>query len=164
MNESLRDIRGLDTIAWWPLAPGWWLVLLGFVGLISTIFFIRGYQRKRRQDWRFAAKAEWLTLRPTDAISHDQVNQLATLLKRIAIQRYGRMTCAGLSGQAWLDWLTTHDPQGFDWRQAGRILVELPYQPTTTTIARHPIEKIHQAMCAWIETPDNKMPENNVAK
>ena len=29
LTDSLRDIRGLDTVGLWPLAPGWWLVLVG---------------------------------------------------------------------------------------------------------------------------------------
>ncbi|RLW54638.1 MAG: hypothetical protein B6D69_04845, partial [gamma proteobacterium symbiont of Stewartia floridana] len=29
--DPLRDIRGIDTVSWWPLAPGWWLLLIGIV-------------------------------------------------------------------------------------------------------------------------------------
>ncbi|MGB0719658.1 MAG: DUF4381 domain-containing protein, partial [Bdellovibrionales bacterium] len=28
--SRLRDIRGLEDVSWWPLAPGWW-ILLGLV-------------------------------------------------------------------------------------------------------------------------------------
>ena len=27
LYAQLRDIRGLDAVSLWPLAPGWWLVV-----------------------------------------------------------------------------------------------------------------------------------------
>ncbi len=28
---QLRDIHGLDSVPWWPPAPGWWLLALGII-------------------------------------------------------------------------------------------------------------------------------------
>ena len=57
--------------------------------------------------------------------------ELSELLKRIAMARHGRVACAGLQGQAWLDWLSAQDPNGFDWRQHGQPLIHAPYAPET---------------------------------
>ena len=54
---------------------------------------------------------------------------LAELLKRIAMALYGRSACAGLHGQAWLDWLSAKDPKGFDWSREAQILIRAPYAP-----------------------------------
>jgi hypothetical protein len=55
--------------------------------------------------------------------------ELSELLRRIAMARFGRRDCAGLSGEAWLDWLSEKDPSGFDWATQGQVLLRLPYAP-----------------------------------
>jgi len=154
-TDQLRDIQGLDTIPWWPLAPGWWL-LIGIILLFIMVGIILLKRRcrmvkRRGQDWRVIAKQEWLSLHPSQGSPREQLTFLSILLRRVAIQRHGRETCAGLSGENWLTWLTENDPQGFDWEKNGRIIVELPYCPPETTINEQEVAILYQAVQAWIE-------------
>jgi Domain of unknown function (DUF4381) len=152
-SDQLRDIHGLDPISWWPLAPGWWIIITLFLltTLALTIFFYRRRLRKPPTDWRPAALAEWQTLQPGPLPNRQQVEQLGILIKRIAIQRYGRSHCAGLTGKPWLEWLTQHDPHGFDWMKTGRVLIELPYLPPDTKMDIDQVHTLYQVVRGWIE-------------
>jgi Domain of unknown function (DUF4381) len=152
-TNSLRDIHGLDPISWWPLAPGWWIIITLFLltTLALTIFFYRRRLRKPPTDWRPAALAEWQTLQPGPLPNRQQVEQLGILIKRIAIQRYGRSHCAGLTGKHWLEWLTQHDPHGFDWTKKGRLLTELPYLPPEAKMEVDQVHTLYQVVRGWIE-------------
>ncbi len=41
----LRDLRLPETIGWWPLAPGWWFVIV--LLLVGLGFLLRLYLRTR---------------------------------------------------------------------------------------------------------------------
>ncbi|MEN8176755.1 MAG: DUF4381 domain-containing protein, partial [Pseudomonadota bacterium] len=56
MPEGLRDIHGLDSVPWWPLAPGWWW-LLGAVAVLAIIWLLSASVLARMQrDWRKEAR------------------------------------------------------------------------------------------------------------
>jgi len=155
-SEQLRDIRGLDQLPWWPLAPGWWL-LLGFMLLliVATVIWIQ-WRRFRQRGWQRIAQRELSNLLQQKLETKEQLKQLGILLRRVAMQRYGRHTCASLTGERWLAWLTEHDPQGFNWLQAGQFLVKLPYQPLPLVIHEQQLQILYQAVKVWIEFPIKK--------
>jgi hypothetical protein len=125
---QLDDITGLDYISWWPLAPGWW-VLMALIVIAATAYYLR-----RRAYWR-SWKGD--AHRALDALE-EQVPQgnaqqiaatLSALLRRIAMRCFSRAECAGLEGTEWLRWLTMKDPRRFDWTAHGMALVDAPYAP-----------------------------------
>ena len=130
--SQLRDIHGLDTIPWWPLATGWWLLAALAVALIvMLVSLVRNLLRYPAGSWRRHA---WKQLRDLKQRSgrmpvQELAGDLSELLRRIAIARLGREQAAGLSGERWLSWLQQHDPTGFDWTQRGKPLLTLPYAP-----------------------------------
>jgi hypothetical protein len=129
---QLRDIQGLDTIPWWPLASGWWLLgglLLVVLYLLYTL--VRNLFHYPAGSWHRDA---WKQLRrlkqqlprlPAREVAGD----LSELIRRIAVARFGREEAAALTGESWLEWLKMHDPAGFDWRTRGELLLTLPYAP-----------------------------------
>jgi hypothetical protein len=138
--RQLRDIQGLDTIGHWPLAPGWWLLLILLV--LGLMLALRLWPRlvggQARAPWRADAARQLRQLRQLNQRQGGQGSaetqrqlaaDLSELLRRIAMARCGRDSCAGLQGQAWLAWLKQHDPKGFDWPGQGRALIELPFAP-----------------------------------
>ncbi len=131
ISDTLRDIHGLDSIPWWPLAPGWW----GLLGLLLTaaigFLLVKVWQRWYSQDWRHDARRQLRTLasRAHQTAPREIVGELATLLRRVAMAHHGRTSCASLTGSAWLVWLERHDPQAFPWTQRGQVLIALPYAP-----------------------------------
>ncbi len=160
--ESLRDIRCLDAVPWWPLAPGWWVVIAVLVALLLIGGVIAVWMAVLRRDWRNAARHELheLGLRIHQACAKEVAATTAELLRRIAMVRHGRTACAGLIGEAWLRWLTEHDPAGFPWLERGRILLALPYAPPrdqayATGTTPDELRALVEAILPWLEPQES---------
>ncbi|MGV6809121.1 MAG: DUF4381 domain-containing protein [bacterium] len=134
----LRDIHLPDPISWWPLAWGWWLLI------IATLFgltVLAAWLLRRKKNQKKIAKPvlfmQTLNTLKTEKQTTVFATQLSALLKHSAVYYYGQQA-AGLSGEAWLAFLdqywvlgktpeqkhTTHvfsSPQG-------RALLSAPYQ------------------------------------
>ncbi len=124
----LRDIHLPSEIGWWPVAPGWWL-LLGLLALLVVI--IRGYLLyRRRRRLRCLALAR---LNELSSLSEVQlVRSLSRLLRQAAISHFPRQEVAGLSGEDWLQFLDRpFDDQPFS-SGIGRNLIDAPYRPVVT--------------------------------
>jgi hypothetical protein len=131
---QLRDIRGLDGIPWWPLAPGWWLLAAGIIlGFWLAWRLLPHLKIPAVMDitWRWDAARHLRNLRrrARDQDPRDTLAELSELLRRIAMARYGRDACAAITGREWLEWLQSHDPQGYNWTDRGGIMLDLPYAP-----------------------------------
>ena len=108
MNESatslnrLHDLALPPDISWWPLAPGWYVVL--GIGIILLLFLIyRAWKQWRANAYRRAALRELGSVEEAAAI--------AELLRRTALAIEPRSVIAGLTGPAWPDWLTGQCPE-----------------------------------------------------
>lgn len=149
--QYLRDIRGLDPLPWWPVAPGWWWLLGALVLLTALFVLLRWWWRQVRREWREEALGELRELRRR--VRHDDprqaLSEMAVLMRRIAMARRGRRACAGLIGEQWLAWLEKNDPKDFPWQRDGRILIELLYAPPGATVDREQLLTILDAMQAW---------------
>ena len=154
--NRLQDIHELDPVSAWPLAPGWWLLLAAVLALLLLVFALRRW----RPDWqRYIPRHGWSRQaaieldRLRTRVGQDDARsvgaELSGLLRRIAIARCGRRHCAGLHGNAWLGWLAEHDPDGFDWREHGQLLLALPYTPPGTTAEASQFYKLIDAALAW---------------
>jgi hypothetical protein len=49
-NPLLWDIRGLDPVSAWPIAPGWWVLLVAVLLVALFALWWRRYQVHK--DWR----------------------------------------------------------------------------------------------------------------
>jgi LPXTG-motif cell wall-anchored protein len=151
--DPLRDIRGIDSISWWPLAPGWWLLLMGITILMLLIWwFIRRRKLYPLGRWQQDARHHLITLRRR--IKREPVklvaSELSELLRRIAIARCGRSMTASLTDEAWLDWLQRNDSSGFPWREKGRLLLELPYAPPDRSADKAELGQLIDAAIHWV--------------
>ena len=131
---QLRDIHPMDPVSWWPPAPGWWLLAAAIVAGLWLAW--RYYPRLRLPSltgitwrWDAARQLRYLRRRARDQDPRDTVAEFSELLRRIAMARYGRQSCAGLTGRDWLNWLQDHDPQGYNWADRAGLLLDLPYAP-----------------------------------
>jgi hypothetical protein len=150
-SQYLRDIRGLDPLPWWPVAPGWWWLLGALALLVALGVLLRWWWRRVRHNWRDEAHGELRELRRRIRRydTPQALSEMAVLMRRIAMARHGRRACAGLIGEQWLAWLETNDPQGFPWRREGRILIELLYAPPGAKVDHEQLLKILDAMEVW---------------
>lgn len=103
----LRDLHLPEAIGWWPLAPGWWL-LLALLLLGLALAARASYRRHRRNAARRGALAElkrlesaWDADRNTAALAAGT----SDLLRRAMLAYAPRHEVAGLTGRAWLEWL-----------------------------------------------------------
>ncbi len=127
----LRDIHLPDPVSWWPLAPGWWaLLLLLVIFVLSTTYFIRRY-RNHKISALYLAKQELARIETDFNINQDKSNlikELSELIRRLSISIFPREESAGLTGEEWLKFLDQYsDKNEFD-NGIGRVLIEAPYQ------------------------------------
>jgi hypothetical protein len=151
-GQYLHDIRGLDAIGWWPPALGWWLIAILVVMLMMSVTWILRKRRLASLDWRMEAMQHLRALRRQlhRREPKNVAGDLSELLRRIAMARGGRRACAGLAGEAWLDWLSHDDPNGFDWKQRGHMLLELPYAPPHIRARVDELRDLIDAAIRWV--------------
>ena len=123
---QLAPAHAPPPIGWWPLAPGWW-VLLGLLvaaGVGLWLWQRRPTGRLRRSGLRELARVERTTV--GDAAL---AQALENLLRRYAVARYGREAVAGLSGTRWLAFAIAHGAT--QWQgAAGEALLQAAYGGT----------------------------------
>lgn len=151
--SQMDDIRGLQKVSWWPLAPGWWVILalIALALIAGAIVYLR--RRARERSWQGDARRELAKLETwlSDDNAHAVVAALSATLRRIAMQRYSRAECAGLEGKAWLQWLTGKDPRGFNWSAQGALLIEAPYLPPGKALDLDTIKTLLRAAGEWVK-------------
>jgi hypothetical protein len=126
----LRDLHLPEAVGWWPLAPGWWiLIALAVAGLCYLAY-------KQFLKWRWNA-ARRIALAELSRVHRDYQQgadalalskELSELVRRAMLAYAPRDEVAGLTGERWLVWLD----QGLDDRPftegPGRNLESLPYR------------------------------------
>ncbi len=128
---QLRDIHLPEAIGWWPLAPGWWILLVLLVAVIAALALWL-VLRHRRLAYRREALAQWQTIHARYLDNKDAGQLLAdmsVLLKRTCITRYGRESTAGLAGEQWLAFLDQTGKSSDFTQGAGKALVTQRYVP-----------------------------------
>ena len=161
MTGGLRDIRGLDPVSFWPLAPGWWLMLGGLVLAVALVIAWRKLSPQlsigRPRDWRVDARrlVRDLRRRLPGMDGRTAAGEFSELMRRIAMAATSRDECAGLSGKAWLEWLSDHDPSGFDWREHGRLLLDIPYAPPGIGVDPDDLRRLLDAANGWIVSTES---------
>jgi len=106
----LRDIHVPQVSAWWPLAPGWWVLL----GLLLVALAAGAIVWRRRRAWRRHVDTTLDELREA-RVRHDADGDTARfaaavsqLLRRVARTREARSVT--LRGDAWRDALAAMAP------------------------------------------------------
>ena len=126
----LRDLHLPEAVGWWPLAPGWWvLIALALAGLCYLVY--RQFRQWRRNAARRVALAQLSQVHRryqegVDALTLSK--QLSELVRRAMLAYAPRDEVAGLTGERWLAWLD----RGLDGKPftegPGRSLESLPYR------------------------------------
>ncbi len=152
LSEQLHDIEGLDPISSWPLAMGWWILIIVGCVIVCGIACFAAYRLSFKRSWKNDSfqKLAFLEINLSEATSRETVIVLSEYLRRIALRRFSRKECAGLVGNAWLKWLAMHDPKKFDWEKKGVLLIEVPYAPMDNRLSVHQIKDLIQAVRNWV--------------
>jgi hypothetical protein len=151
--DPLRDIHGIDPAPWWPLAAGWWLIMLGILlGSLLAWWLWRQRRLYPLGRWQKDARRRLQQLRKRlkSAPTKELAGELSELLRRIAIARCGRKKTASMTGKAWLAWLHNNDQSGFNWQEEGQLLLLLPYAPPNQESDRVAIGRLIEAALRWV--------------
>lgn len=118
--SQLADIHLPEPVGFWPPAPGWWVL---FVVLCLTTYFVskRSYASWRlRRTCSFALREldaclqtfqqsiAGLNGEALDARRLDFVNDVNSVLRRVALKQFPDQAPAGIGGQDWIAFLRTH--------------------------------------------------------
>ncbi len=147
---QLYDIKDLDSVRWWPLAPGWW-VLIGLAAIAAAIAYWRYLAYERSWQGQTHRAFTSLERQLADGNTQQIASTLSVLLRRVAMQSYSRAECAGLEGTNWLSWLSAKDPGGFDWATHGVLLVEAPYAPPDRAYSPQSLKTLIDAAKRWVK-------------
>ncbi|WP_051227327.1 DUF4381 domain-containing protein [Oceanospirillum beijerinckii] len=131
--EQLKDIHlPTATPGWQVLLHNWWpalaLLLTLSIGLLGFYWLKRRNLQGRTRHYALNELSQMQDRFQQHNQSQQLLNELNVLLRRMAIEYYGREEVASLSGNAWLSFLDksghTHDFTS----GPGQVLIQL-YQP-----------------------------------
>ncbi len=151
----LRDLHLPEAISWWPLAPGWWVVI--GIALVGIGFLIRAWLRTRAH-----SAARRYALRQLDAIvqQYDEHKdpiafgaKLSELLRRTMLAYAPRLDVAGLTGDEWLRWLDQDLAQPVFSNGPGRHILDLPYRNPNTELPVADMDRLVAAVRHRVATP-----------
>jgi hypothetical protein len=151
----LRDLHLPEAVGWWPLAPGWWVLIA--LAVVALGFLLRAWLRVRAR-----GAARRYALRELSAIerryeeSRNPVEfgaNLSELLRRTMLAYAPRQNVAGLTGDAWLEWLDQGLAQPVFRDGPGRQIVELPYRDPTEELNVADVDRLVAAVRHRVATP-----------
>ena len=151
----LRDLHLPDAISWWPLAPGWWFVIA--VALVVLVYFLRRYRARRAR-----GAARRYALRQLDVLvaefgQHGDAvafsRGMSELLRRTMLAYAPRGEVAGLTGDAWIEWLDRDLDAARFQGETGRKLLQLPYRRPGGDLAALDLVDVVAAVRQRLATP-----------
>ena len=105
MNQSLdlSPVIAPDAPTWWPLAWGWWAVIVTAIILIAMVFFIIR-RIKNNQQPKQEALSYFINSQSSGRLSPSEAQRI---LRQAALSYFPREKVAGLAGDDWLKFLDT---------------------------------------------------------
>ena len=151
----IRDLHLPEAIGWWPLAPGWWILLVVILAGLAW-----GLHRFLRTRARSAARRQ--ALRRLEALLADYERdrdpaafgaEVSQLLRRTMLAYAPRNEVAGLTGDAWLAWLDRDLAHPQFVSGPGRQLLELPYRRPDADVPSSEVYALVTAVRQRVATP-----------
>jgi len=132
LTEALKDLKDVHepaAIVFWPMAPGWWLLIFLLVASLIGVYY---WKKHRKPPYKKLAQTALKQLHNEYELNGDEkmfIQSLSTLIRRIALAVYGRQV-SSLTGNQWLKFLNeTGNTDAFT-VGPGKMLIDAPYQST----------------------------------
>lgn len=147
---QLRDIHLPEAVSLWPLAPGWWLLLI-LCSLAISVLVWHALKRRRDKRYRTLAVAELEESYQNFQRSKDTAAYISAsqqILRRAALYRYAdrRANIAPLHGSAWTQFLDSCVNQPLFATTFGDALDEAHYQRSAAIDAA----ELHRSALYWL--------------
>lgn len=124
----LRDIHLPGGVSLWPLAPGWWALLIAL--MILTFVVVRLWRRRSLRRYSLTQLRAIERQFASDGDARRLVTDISTLLRRVCLTYRPRDTVASLTGKAWRDALVSlSGPRGALPDKVAWQIVHGPYNP-----------------------------------
>jgi hypothetical protein len=143
---NLHPLRTPELIGWWPLAPGWWILLLAGILFVATLAYLLR-QRYRKNAYRRRALLQLQSLHTDYLVKRDTshyLSQINALLKSVALLAYPRTEVAAQHGVAWREFLNRSLPPA---EQLQPAFDDAAYQKSSPEID---VAQVHSAARLWI--------------
>lgn len=126
---QLKDIHLPADPSIWPLALGWWLLLVLLLGIALWLFFaIRKYTHIKKHKRMLFDELTQLEKKLKLSPDKNLLAETNILLRRLALACYPDANVASLTGSGWLQFLDESGNTKDFSRGAGRILIDAPYR------------------------------------
>lgn len=160
---QLADIHLPESISLWPVAPGWWLLLVLFI--LAAAFLV--LWKKSRSSHRPLDPTKKIKLLNSQAakelktisdaytkhgIAHTAVQQLSVFLRRYALSLYPRERVASLTDEQWLEVLDKLSNSEQYSKKFSELLTVVPYQPAYKAIDIQLLSQLFEASRQLLET------------
>jgi hypothetical protein len=126
--SGLRDIHIPRPVSLWPLAMGWWGILIFVISSVSYTL-LKKHKSKPKNIWKIT-KPELVRIQKSYRIHRSEAQScadLSMLIRRVVLLYYPRTDIASLTGEQWLKFLdNTTSNQDFS-NGLGRWVVTAPY-------------------------------------
>ncbi|NVK55923.1 MAG: DUF4381 domain-containing protein [Alteromonadaceae bacterium] len=143
---QLHDIQTPQGVDWWPLAWGWWVIMVALIALvvISVCLWVKHVRFNR-------ARREAITMHQQlskDAHYPAQANQI---LKRVTLHYFAASASAAVYGQHWQQFLQQclAEKRRANTSQGLECLAQSPYQSATPDA--QDIETMYNAVNYWLK-------------
>jgi hypothetical protein len=159
-NLDLRDIHLPDPISWWPIAPGWWLLIVSLLLIIAVIFISRKIYLGKQLKRDIISELENIKLQFNKTQNKSQLaKSLSILLRRASISYYPENNIAGLTGNNWLNYLDITNSNASADRvfqsDTGEVLLSAPYLPDNS-IQDYDAKALIQLCESWLRSSHKK--------
>ena len=154
MNSKINlvDIAGLDTISFWPFSKAVWALLgVAFLGLVFVLV-LSTYLKRKRRSWQYQVLIELKAMEKSLSAENSRLaaTQLSALMRRLAVQHFPRVECAGLQGEAWINFLKSNDRKKFDWSKLSKPLLVAPFSEAGSSFDVHAFQEAIHAAKGWV--------------
>lgn len=144
--DNMHDIINPDAVGFFPLAPGWIIVLFLLLALLFH-FTIQAYKYYKKSLYRREALKELGAYRQ---YSKENAGSLLSLAKRVAIAAYGREKVANFYDDTWWDFIEKHSKAHVS-RQEREDIAKLLYDESY--VMEHVLQdNIINFVTLWIKT------------
>lgn len=147
--QQLRDIHTPDPVGWWPLAPGWW-ILIALVLIATVSLLLVAIHRHRRNAYKRQALESARQYFAQYQRSEDTVNyleQMSQLLRRVLLCIGEREETAKATGEQWVALLNRYGNSPLTQETSNALALEL-YRPNP----RADVTALNKELTNWIRS------------
>ncbi len=146
--DQLHDIIIPPAVSFWPLAPGWYalaLLVLAY-GIHVGLKYWTAYQKNlyRREALEVLSKMQ------SGEDTNKEINTLLGLMKRVALQCFGRKKVAALSDNTWWDFMEKHSKTKVD-VEVRELSQKILYSPNAQASVED-VKMLKKVAKVWITT------------